>query len=252
MNFANIFKTLSCELFAIVYSQLRLLQVHNPFIAFEEIVEAVGLAAKTINNSLTEEDLQDYAGIVFEATMRPVYLRSVGGKFGLKSELTNSEEKYFREIMKTLEEKKVLEHDVESFWTKFLKDVDIYLRGSHKVEAVPVFLNPNEMVSYNMKKTSRNEFSSYFEKSLQSFPFNREEHVLSSQPEFMQRQQQSQGLPQRTSFMKHEGIQRLMNSFRKSGVDMIFPPVIHEKVNNDSNTKNNSCFSFSFQFFSFS
>jgi hypothetical protein len=238
MRFPNIFKTLSCDLFVIVYSQLRLLQVHNPFIAFEHIVEAVGFAAKTINNPLTEEDIRDYAGIIFEATMRPIYLRGVGGKFGLKSELTNSEEKYFREIIKTLEEKKVLECDVEPFWTKFLKDVDIYLRGSHnQVEAVPVsFLNPNnhELVSYNLKKPSESEFSSYFEKSLLlTSPFNTEEHVVSSQPGFVQQHQQqqhSQGLPQRKSFMKHEGIQRLMNSFRKSGLDLIFPPVIHEKV----------------------
>jgi hypothetical protein len=71
----------------------------------------------------------------------------------------------------------------------------------------------------------------YFEESFKSSPFN-EEHEVRGHPGFMQHQHQHQHdrPPQQIRSMKHEGIKRLMNSFRKAGMDLIFPPVIHEKV----------------------
>jgi hypothetical protein len=232
MRFANVFNTVSFELFAIVYAQLRLLQMQNAFISFEDIEDSVRFASKTTNVTLLEDDIQDYAGVILEATLRPIYLRSVGGKLCLKSELINSEEKYFHEIIKTLEEKRAFEGDVEPVWRKFLRDVDIYLRGSVRIEDdVPRFVNPSEAVSYNLKKPVGNEIPDYFEESFKSSPFN-EEHEVRSHPGFVQYQQQQQydKPPQKMRSMKHEGIQRLMNSFRKAGMDLIFPPVIHEKV----------------------
>jgi hypothetical protein len=152
MRFDSVFKTISCELLAIVYSQLLILQMQNAVISFEDIMDAVRFASKTINVTLLEDDIQDYAGVILEATLRPIYLRSVGGKLCLKSELINSEEKYFKEIIKTLEEKKSFERDVEPFWMKFLTDVDMYLRCSLRIED-DVPRNPSEAVPYNLKKT---------------------------------------------------------------------------------------------------
>jgi hypothetical protein len=251
MSFANVFKNLSCELFAIVYSQLCLLQLQSEFVSFEEIVEAVRLVTVTVIVTLSDEDIQDYAGIIFEATLKPIYVHAVGGKFGLKSEIINSEEKYFKEIIKTLEEKKVFELDVEPLWNNFLRDVDIYLRGSRKTESAPplqmreAFATDAEAVSYNLKKPFESEFP-YFQGSVNSTnssSFN-DERVLQRFPEFMQQQQAQRELPgfmqhqqhqhdrppQKMHSMRHEGIQRLMNYFRKGGMDLIFPPVIHEKV----------------------
>jgi hypothetical protein len=231
MSFASVFRTVSFELFAIVYAQLRLLQMQSAFISFEDIEDSVRFASETTNVTLLEDDIQDYAGVILEASLRPIYLRSVGGKLCLKSELINSEEKYFHEIIKTLEEKRAFEGDVEPVWRKFLRDVDIYLRGSVRIEDdVPRFVNPSEAVSYNLKKPVGNEIPDYFEESFKSSPFN-EEHEVRSHPGSVQHQQhQHDRPPQQIRSMKHEGIQRLMNSFRKAGMDLIFPPVIHEKV----------------------
>jgi hypothetical protein len=253
MSFANVFKNLSCELFAIVYSQLCLLQLQSAFVSFEEIVEAVRLVTVTVNVTLSDEDIQDYAGIIFEATLKPIYVHAVGGKFGLKSELLNSEDKYFKEIIKTLEEKKIFELNVEPLWNNFLRDVDIYLRGSRAPpeSAPPLQMmkeglpTDTEAVSYNLKKPFESEFQ-YFQGSVNSTNsslFN-DERAVQRIPEFMQQQQLQRGLPgfmqhqqhqhdrppQKMHSMRHEGIQRLMNYFRKGGMDLIFPPVIHEKV----------------------
>jgi hypothetical protein len=218
----NIFAVLSCQLFAAAYSQLCLLQLQNACISFEDIVEVVRLVSGSVR-MLSKPEILTFSGIIYEATLKPVYSDLFGAKLDLKREISLNEDLYFREVIRTLEERKKLVSslnapEIEMSWAQFLRDVEEHLQRVRSQEN-----------SYSERQSVNNEPASYYGKSTQNdfqpFPSHQESHSFSHpQPVIIK--------PNKKKFnvMKHEGIIQFLTHIRNSGMDVFFPPILHEKV----------------------
>jgi hypothetical protein len=126
---------LSCNLFVSVYSQLCQFQLTHFRIAFEDILSIVTscTATEAILVALSENEINQFSGIIYEATLETVYYIS-GVGLRMKEEIMKSEEIYFREIVSVLGEKKnwtmFLEEtpSKEFCWNRFLLEVEEHLR----------------------------------------------------------------------------------------------------------------------------
>jgi hypothetical protein len=105
---------------------------------FEDIVGTVKIASENIVE-LSEEEINHFSGIVFEAVLKPSFSSARGGAgLKMKEAVIRDENVYFREIIQSLEEKKnwpiFIEEAayLEICWADFLREVRDHLRMSQK------------------------------------------------------------------------------------------------------------------------
>jgi hypothetical protein len=228
-------------------SRLSIIQINKQELSFHEIIECVELAADFVLK-LNPEQLSVYAGLIYESTMKPKFSAN-GPIFTMKEEMIGNDENYLKSIFNSLSIYKQGDSDKEEerILNNFRKEVERFL----KKPLNPTMIDKNSKIEGTNHKEDQTEFADVqvipTGQSIQQVPvplpppdspmWMRENNSFLNLDAFLKipsRNEQQQEPPRPPHpIEKHEGMVRLLAYIRKGGMDLLFPQVLHEKVNNN-------------------
>jgi hypothetical protein len=197
---------LQLNIFLTVIPALEKIQFRNGEVQFQDIIKLLNIIILGSEDIESTDEVKSYAGIIYESAFAPKMLKT-HPSFQIRKELLGNQSAYIASIL----------HEIKAH--VFDASSKAKVEALRKEAAMFFFNDPASPENFNRAEGRRSE----------------DETVVMGtyHHEFSQDAEENQSrLPnlQESQMSAHEPLVRLLANIRKSGMDVIFPQFLHDKV----------------------
>ena len=238
-------KRFSVAVFIHVHSRLSVIQMNKGSIAFEDLVHTINLSLNSGPASDMQQDINAYAGLIYEASFQPLML-SRGPGFKLDRSMVGNEGNFLKAVLQVLlnhtggKESAVVEElrsEMAAFLKKTGSNVDVMNLGASPSPSISAESTDNRAMKFQHGALSAPQPAYHHSNAYES---NRIHHppppprvkvsAIYSREDAAYAEEARALLHAGNEIERQEPILRLLAHIRKAGMDILFPQVLHDKV----------------------